>query len=272
VTLNAGGGTFNINGNNSTLSGTISVVGGLTKSGGGTLTLTGTNTYQGNTTISGGTLAVSSDVNLGAATGILNLRGGGTLQFLADFTSDRNVTIGPGNAIFDTNGHDATLTGAITVGSPTTEFHKIGTGTLTLTGNNTYTGQLQILAGTLILTGDNQPSITSTPISGGATLQIGNGGGTGSLASNVTNNGLFIINRSNAYTFNGVISGTGSFVQMGAGTTTLTATNTYSGGTTITAGTLAVSADANLGSTSGGLSFGGGARCSILRASLRTAA
>jgi autotransporter-associated beta strand protein len=168
------------------------------------------------------------------------------------------VTIGPGNAVFDTNGHDATLTGAISAGSGTTELHKIGAGTLTLTGNNTYIGQLQINAGTLILTGDNQPSITSTPISSGATLQIGNGGGTGSLTGNITNNGLFIINRSNAYTFGGAISGTGSFVQMGAGTTTLTATNTYSGGTTISAGTLAVSADANLGNTSGGLSFGGG--------------
>src|SRR5258705_5287259 len=45
---------------------------------------------------------------------------------------------------------------------------------------------------------------------------------------------------------------------MGAGTTTLTANNTYSGGTTISAGTLAVGADANLGNTSGALSFGGG--------------
>ena len=94
------------------------------------------------------------------------------------------MTIGPGNAIFDTNGHDATWQGAITGGSSSTEFHKIGTGTLTLTGNNTYTGQLQIIAGTLILTGDNQPSITSTPISTGATLQIGNGGATGSLSGN----------------------------------------------------------------------------------------
>jgi autotransporter-associated beta strand protein len=258
VTLNSSGGTFNTSGNTATLGGTISGVGGLTKSGAGTLTLTGTNTYQGNTTISGGALAVSSDVNLGAATGTLNLRTGGALQFLANFTSDRNVTIGPGNAVFDTNGHDATLTGAISVGSGTTELHKIGAGTLTLTGNNTYTGQLQINAGTLILTGDNQPSITATPISSGATLQIGNGGGTGSLTGNVTADGLFIINRSNAYTFGGVISGAGSFVQMGAGTTTLAATNTYSGGTTISAGTLAVSADANLGNTSGALSFGGG--------------
>ena len=108
------------------------------------------------------------------------------------------MTIGPGNALFDTNGHDATLGGTITVGSGSTELHKIGAGTLTLTGNNTYTGQLQVDAGTLILTGDNQPSITSTPINSGATLQIGNGGGTRWLTSNVTDNGLFIINRSNA--------------------------------------------------------------------------
>ena len=49
---------------------------------------------------------------------------------------------------------------------------------------------------------------------------------------------MFIINRSNAYTFGGVISGAGSFVQMGAGTTTLTATNTYAGATAVNAGTL----------------------------------
>src|SRR5262249_29783084 len=102
------------------------------------LTLTGTNDYQGNTTISGGTLGVSSDANLGAATGILNVRGGGTLQFLANLPSDRNVTIGPGNAIFDTNGHDATLGGAIPGGSSTPEFHKIGTGTLTLGGGEQH--------------------------------------------------------------------------------------------------------------------------------------
>ena len=260
VTLNSGGGTFNTSGNTATLGGTISGVGGLTKSGAGTLTLTGTNTYQGNTTITAGTLAVSTDANLGAATGILTLRTGGALQFLANFTSDRNVTIGPGNAVFDTNGHDGTLGGAISVGSSSTELHKIGAGTLTLTGNNTYTGQLQINAGTLILTGDNQPSITPTPINSGATLQIGNGGGTGSLTGNVTDDGLFIINRSNAYTFGGVISGAGSFVQMGAGTTTVTATNTYSGGTTISAGTLLVNGSlgntavsVNAGATLGGL-------------------
>ena len=148
MTLNAGGGTFNTNiATTLTLGGTISGVGGLTKSGAGTLTLTGTNTYQGNTTITAGALAVSTDANLGAATGILNLRTGGALQFLANFTSNRNVTIGPGNAVFDTNGHDATLTGAISVGSGSTELHKIGAGTLTLRGTTPIPGNSRSMPG-----------------------------------------------------------------------------------------------------------------------------
>ena len=55
----------------------------------------------------------------------------------------------------------------------------------------------------------------------------------GSITGNVTDNGTFAINRSDTYTFGGVISGTGSFVQMGPGTVVLTGNNTYSGGTTL---------------------------------------
>jgi autotransporter-associated beta strand protein len=56
VTLNASGGTFNTNGNDATLRGTITGAGRLSKSGTGTLTLTADNTYAGGTTITGGTL------------------------------------------------------------------------------------------------------------------------------------------------------------------------------------------------------------------------
>ena len=114
---------------------------------------------------------------------------------------------------------------------------KAGTGTLILTGNNTYSG--------------------GTTITGG-TLQLGNGGTSGSIAGNVTDNGTFAIDRSDTVTFGGVISGTGTFAQIGPGTTILTAINTYSGGTAINGGVLAVAADANLGAASGGLAFGGG--------------
>jgi autotransporter-associated beta strand protein len=114
---------------------------------------------------------------------------------------------------------------------------KAGPGTLILTGSNTYTG--------------------GTTITGG-TLQLGDGGSSGSIVGNVTNDGTFAINRSDTFTFGGVISGTGAFAQIGLGTTTLTAANTYSGGTIINGGVLAVAADANLGAATGGLSFGGG--------------
>jgi autotransporter-associated beta strand protein len=93
-----------------------------------------------------------------------------------------------------------------------------GTGTLTLTGNNTYAG--------------------TTTISSGATLQIGNGGTTGSLGTgSVTNNGTLSFNRNNAITIANVISGEGGLIQVGSGTAIITRDNTYSGATIINSGT-----------------------------------
>ncbi|MFK4383149.1 autotransporter-associated beta strand protein [Bradyrhizobium sp. USDA 223] len=96
-------------------------------------------------------------------------------------------------------------------------------GTVTLTGANTYTG--------------------GTSINSGHTLQLGNGGTTGSIVGNVVNNGTFAVNRSNVLTFTGVISGTGAFQQNGNSATSvtlLTAANTYTGSTTVNSGVLAV--------------------------------
>ena len=112
-----------------------------------------------------------------------------------------------------------------------------GSGTLILTGNDTYRG--------------------GTTINGG-TLQIGNGGTAGSLAGNVTNNGTLAFNLSNALSFAGVISGSGAVQQLGAGTTTLTAANSYTGGTTVNAGILQLGAGASLAAT-GALTVNGGA-------------
>ncbi|SHN64792.1 autotransporter-associated beta strand repeat-containing protein [Erythrobacter sanguineus] len=94
---------------------------------------------------------------------------------------------------------------------------KTGAGALTLTGANTYAG--------------------GTTISGGV-LQLGGGAASGSITGPVVNNGALAVNRSDTYTFAGVISGTGIFVQDGTGTTTLTAANTYTGGTLISRGRL----------------------------------
>jgi outer membrane autotransporter protein len=96
---------------------------------------------------------------------------------------------------------------------------KVGTGTLTLTGANTYTGGTTISAGT---------------------LQLGDGGTSGSIMGNVTDNGTFSIDRSDSYTLGGLISGTGGFQQNGTGTTVLTGASTYTGATAVAAGTLVV--------------------------------
>ena len=96
-------------------------------------------------------------------------------------------------------------------------MEKRGAGTLTLTGANTNTGNTLITAGT---------------------LQIGNGNTTGSIAGSVANNGLLAFNRSDVVTFADGISGTGGLAQRGPGTLILTASNTFTGNTTITQGTL----------------------------------
>jgi len=69
-------------------------------------------------------------------------------------------------------------------------------------------------------------------------LQLGNGGTTRSLVGNITNNGVLAFNRSNDLTFGGMISGTGSVQQLGSGATLLRGANTYTGATTVNAGTL----------------------------------
>jgi autotransporter-associated beta strand protein len=179
---------------------------------------TGTLILTGNNTYTGGTTI---------SQGTLQLGNGGTTGSILGNVSD--------NAIFAIDRSDTfTFSGNI---SGTGSFQRIGPGTTILSGNNTYLGTTTVMSGT---------------------LQLGNGGASGSIVGNVIDNGIFAINRSDAFTFGGVISGTGSFQQLGTGTTILTAVNSYSGGTTISAGVLNVSADHNLGAASGGLTLNGG--------------
>ncbi len=117
--------------------------------------------------------------------------------------------------------------------------------TVTFTGSNTYTGLTDIRGGT---------------------FQLGNGGATGSLSTSstiVTTGGRLAINRNNAVAqgtdFSGsAITGTAAFIQAGSGTTTLNAANTYSGGTTVSAGTLLVNNTTGSGVGSGAVTVASG--------------
>ncbi|MBL8381903.1 MAG: autotransporter-associated beta strand repeat-containing protein, partial [Burkholderiales bacterium] len=104
---------------------------------------------------------------------------------------------------------------------------KTTTGTVILTGANTYTGNTTISAGT---------------------LQVGNGGTSGSLNTGfVSNSGILVFNRSDDLTFSAITTGPGALTKLGAGVLALTGANTYSGGTTLAEGTLAVTSNSALG-------------------------
>ncbi|CAJ0865501.1 hypothetical protein R20233_01235 [Ralstonia sp. LMG 32965] len=208
--------------------GQIVGAGALEKTGTGTLTLAAGNTYSGGTTITQGTLAIGADSALGGATGALTLNGG-TLQLTGnvDVAGTRAVSITNANGTIDTQSFTSTVSQGISGAGALT---KAGSGTLVLAGDNTYQGGTTIAAGT---------------------LQLGNGGTSGSIVGDVANNGTLAFNRSDTYTYGGQVSGTGAVNQSGTGTTVLTNDHTYSGGTTITAGTLQLGNGGTSGSITG---------------------
>jgi autotransporter-associated beta strand protein len=188
-----------------TFAGVISGAGSVQQIGSGTTVLTGTNSYTGGTTIAAGTLQLGNGGTTGGITG--NVMDAGILAF------DRSDLFTFGGVI-----------------SGTGSVRQIGSGTTVLTGTNSYTGGTTISAGT---------------------LQLGNGGTTGSITGNVIDDGILAFDRTDVFTFGGVISGTGNVRQIGSGTTVLTGTNSYIGETTIAAGTLQLGNGGSSGSISG---------------------
>ena len=224
--------TLNFNGTSTTgsLSGNLADTGAnilsVTKNGTSRVLLSGNNSYTGPTTVSAGTLQAGSS-NAFSQNSAFTIAGGAILslnnfsEVIGSLAGAGTVTNGGAATGTLTTGGDNTSTlfsGVIQNGAAgLTNLTKVGTGTFTLSGANTYTGTTTISAGT---------------------LQLGNGGANGSILGNVTDNANFAIDRSDNYTFGGIISGSGTFQQIGAGTTVLTGTNLYTGGTTISAGTL----------------------------------
>ncbi|ECC9472603.1 autotransporter outer membrane beta-barrel domain-containing protein [Salmonella enterica subsp. enterica] len=223
----------------------------LIKQGAGTLILNAENTYTGGTTISGGTLVatnvdalgsgdVTDDATLELNTGgtfdnaisgsgkveksgddALTLSGantytGGTLISDGTLVASNVEALGTGdvtdNAVLELNtGGD--FDNAI---SGSGQVEKSGDGTLTLSGSNTYTGGTTINDGTLIAT--SVDALGSGDVTDDATLELNTGG-----------------------TFDNAIGGSGNVVKSGADTLTLSGSNSYTGGTTISGGTLVAS-------------------------------
>ncbi|EGZ9634974.1 fibronectin-binding autotransporter adhesin ShdA [Salmonella enterica subsp. enterica serovar Offa] len=174
------------------LENTLSGSGSLVKTGTGELTLNGDNDYSGGTTITGGTLTADHADSLGSG----DIDNSGVLQ------------VGEGEL-------ENTLSG-------TGSLVKIGTGELTLNGDNDYSGGTTIDDGVLIA--DNADSLGTGAVANNGVLQVGEG------------------------ELENTLSGAGSLVKTGTGELTLSGDNSYSGGTTISGGTLTADHADSLGS------------------------
>jgi autotransporter-associated beta strand protein len=146
------GGTQNLTlggAGNTTISGVVGTsTGTLTKDGAGTLALSRNNTYTGTTTINAGSLRIGHANALGTSGNITF--GGGALQYGSGITTDLSSRLkNSGTAILvDTNSNNVTFASVVD-SSNSGGLTKNGSGTLTLSGNNTYTGTTTVNSGTL---------------------------------------------------------------------------------------------------------------------------
>ena len=185
--------------------------------------------------MSSGTWASSSNLYVGIdGTGTLNLTGG----YVSNFSGYLGANAGSVGTATVSSGTWAN-SGDLTVGVS-------GTGALTINGG------LVTVGATLSRGTDGTINLNS-----GGTLQIGVGGTSGVLlggTGSLVNNGTLIFNRSDASTYSGIISGTGAVTKQGAGTLTLDGNNSYTDGTMISGGVLALSGTGSIGT--GGLNLG----------------
>ena len=240
--------------------------GGLTsfiKAGTGKWILAGANTYTGGTTVSAGTLSLAHQNAVQLSTLTLS---GGSVVF--DSTVSGNAftvgaLAGSGNLALQNNaGSPAAV--ALTVGngnnsgsysgvlSAAGSLTKTGSGTQTLTGTNTYTGGTNIGAGTLNFSTGGLGTTGAVTFTGNSTLQFGAATTTDLSSRLAISNGVTgtVDTNGNNVTFATSFgaSGTGALTKIGTGTLSLNAANSFTGLTTVNAGTLEVGSGGSLAS------------------------
>ena len=307
--------TANVTGGSLRLAGSLARGGSsnLTKTGAGTLYLLGFGSGTGLTTVSAGTLQYSlpgalyagatenwTAANISVASGAtLAVNVGGT----SDFTTDNVTTLLAGLSTVSNNGLTAgarfgfdttNATAPVTYSTPLVNstgtgggavgFTKLGAGTLSLSGANTYTGPTTVSGGTLQFTkpaalyngATENWTAANISVASGATLAVNVGGTTDFTPGNVStlltqistvaNNGLKAgatvgfdttnavgtVNYASPITNStGAGGGAVGVAKFGAGTLSLNGVSTYSGATTVSAGTLALGAFGSINNSSG---------------------
>lgn len=266
-------GVLNIVQTNTTISGT----GNLTKTGAGILAIASACTYTGDTIIDAGTLRMRTSSNrLPTGTNLI-INSAGTFDPAVNqtvktvngagkitFSGSGTLTINGGSGL------SSVIDGVISDGSYYGKITKSGSGSLTLNAANTYDGTFTLSGGTCTVssTGKLIGAVGDVVINGGtlnlnnAAQTIENLSGTGGIIN--LNGCTFVTEAAGDVTYAGSIRGDGSFTIGKAFKQTLTGTNTYTGGTTVSLGTLELGAT---GSIDGDVDVAAGAFLSLLNAS-----
>ncbi|NLS20067.1 autotransporter domain-containing protein [Rhizobium sp. P40RR-XXII] len=278
---------------------TITGTGGITKTEAGTLVLSGTNSYSGGTTILGGAIEVASNANLGDSSGSLSLNGG-MLTATASFASLRSVTLGPSGGAFNVASSNELTLGGVMSGEGDLAKQGSGTLILSGTGSygdtrvsgGTLIGSSHSISGTIFngaTTVFNQASDGSfdgniTGLAGVSGQMIKRGVGSLSLTGSSTLNwtveqgdltaaasrfngnvaidsgASFAFAEDTNATYDGVLSGSGSFVKDGNGTLVMGGDSSgYVGETSILNGKLTVGGPGSNARLGGSFVVGNGA-------------
>jgi autotransporter-associated beta strand protein len=299
ATIGSNGVNFNTAGYDITIANGLNGSGNLTKSGSGLLVLSAANGYTGTTVVTGGMLRLDNGNSLGAwRAKDLNISGGGsivtnwgagvyndlgTLNFggngiaAGSLTSNQAGATDLGNFLL--NSDINVITGSTTtaqigsdirVGSNATRNFNIGTTTdasgvdLAMSGklghyNGNSWGYINKTgAGTMKLSGEVQ--IGGITVSGGKLIMEDAAADWSVFAAGMTNNSQVEFSvTSGSRTMTNTVSGSGSLTKTGAGTLTLSAEQSYTGGTVVNGGTLSLSGNQGRGRLSGALTVNSGA-------------
>ena len=165
--------------------------------------------------------------------GALNFASGGGTETIGSLAGSGTVSsvVGGTYSLVVGGSDSTTFSGVINNGSGVIGLTKSGAGTLTLSGTSSYSGGTIVSAGQLV-------------------------GTTASLQGAITNNASVAFDQATTGNYASTMSGSGSLTKLGVGTVRITGSNGYSGGTTITNGTVEISAGGSAGGSAAGLGTG----------------